>query len=115
MTKTAIPADVMEAAEACYLECEQMDSYGIIETIARAIMAERERLASMPDLTNWQDISAALKTGEEIIGRCGPEWSGFSCFWDGEAFVHLDQDDGVIRYSPTEWMPMPGNRSGAKP
>lgn len=55
----------------------------------------------------WQPIETAPKTGEEFIGRTGPEWSGFSCFWDGAAFVHLDIDDGAIRYSPTEWMPMP--------
>lgn len=54
----------------------------------------------------WQPIKTAPKTGEEFIGRTGPEWSGFSCFWDGEAFVHLDINDGVIRYTPTEWMPM---------
>lgn len=57
--------------------------------------------------SNWQDIGTAPKTGEEFIARTGPEWSSFSCFWDGVAFVHFDKDDGFIRYSPTEWMPFP--------
>ena len=55
----------------------------------------------------WNPIETAPKTGEEFIARTGPEWSAFSCFWDGEAFVHLDKDDGYISYGPKEWLPMP--------
>lgn len=56
---------------------------------------------------SWNTMRSAPKTGEEFIARVGPEWASFSCFWDGEAFVHFDKDDGFIRYSPTEWMQMP--------
>ncbi|MBZ5761527.1 hypothetical protein LAV84_18575 [Rhizobium sp. VS19-DR104.2] len=58
--------------------------------------------------SGWQPIATAPKTGEEIIGRTGPQWGGFSCRWNGEVFIHVDGDDGYISYSPTEWMPMPG-------
>jgi len=38
-----IPEHIREEAEACYLHCEQMDSYGIIETIATALLAAEQR------------------------------------------------------------------------
>lgn len=60
-----------------------------------------------PIMSGWQPIATAPTTGEEIIGRTGPEWGGFSCRWNGEVFIHVDGDDGYVSYSPTEWMPMP--------
>lgn len=58
----------------------------------------------VPD--GWQPIASAPRD-EEFIGRCGAEYKGFSCFWNGEAFVHYDADDGHIYYPVTEWMPFP--------
>lgn len=79
------------------------------EEISTDALARLRRLS--PDanshVTGWQDVSTAPKTGEEFIGRSGPEWSSFSCFWDGSVFVHYDRDDGYIAYTVTEWMPFP--------
>ncbi|NKK06714.1 hypothetical protein GFL93_12670 [Rhizobium leguminosarum bv. viciae] len=36
-----LPDDVRAAAEACYVESEQLDSYGIIATIGKLILDER--------------------------------------------------------------------------
>lgn len=38
-----IPEHIREEAKSCYLNCEQMDSYGIIETIATALLAAEQR------------------------------------------------------------------------
>jgi len=38
-----IPDDIMQVAEACYRECEFMDSYGIIETIGKYLAGERQK------------------------------------------------------------------------
>lgn len=57
-----IPADIQLEAEACYLRSEQMDSYGIVKTIAEYLMAERERCALVADFyaqssvhSDWSD------------------------------------------------------------
>ncbi len=42
MSDVSIPEDLKRAAKACYLECEQMDSDGIVETIGKFLMAERQ-------------------------------------------------------------------------
>jgi hypothetical protein len=44
-----IPDDIKATAEACYLECEQMDSYGIIKTIGKYLAAERNAQVPAPD------------------------------------------------------------------
>lgn len=44
-----IPDDISTSAKACYLECEQMDTDGIIETISKFILAERERCATVAE------------------------------------------------------------------
>lgn len=51
-----IPDDISALAKACYLECEQMDTDGIVETISRFILAERKRCA---------DIAASFSPGGE--------------------------------------------------
>lgn len=55
----------------------------------------------------WQPIETAPKDGIEFIARCGADKPSFSCFWDGTAFMHFDHGEGLISYSPTEWMPLP--------
>ena len=55
----------------------------------------------------WQPIETVPKDGIEFIARCGADKPSFSCFWDGTAFMHFDHGEGLISYSPTEWMPLP--------
>lgn len=55
----------------------------------------------------WRNMDSAPRTGEEFIARVGAGYPAFSCFWNGEAFVHYDKDDGFIRYPVAEWLPMP--------
>ncbi|MBD9539970.1 hypothetical protein IB276_10955 [Ensifer sp. ENS04] len=83
------------------------EGHNALNQLSRRLCAA---LASRPieaEAVVWRSIETAPKTGEEFIARTGPEWSAFSCFWDGDAFVHYDKDDGFIRYEATQWMPMP--------
>lgn len=90
----AIPEDVMQAAEACYAECEQMDSYGIVETIARAILAERER-------SQWQPIDTAPTDGTivNVVGRYADATAGFpryAGYRDGQWFQYSRFEPQVL-------------------
>ena len=94
-----IPEHIREEAEACYLHCEQMDSYGIIETIATALLAAEQRgmeraeeIAEARELTGhprlspgaeinawWsgqeaasQEIAAAIRKAREQMGDNQP-------------------------------------------
>ncbi|GEM_PF-6082809 len=55
----------------------------------------------------WRPIATAPKDGTEFIARCGANKPFFSCFWDGSAFMHYEHGEGLISYSPIEWMPLP--------
>ena len=71
-----------------------------------AITAALAAAAVTPGIPDWRPIETAPKD-EEFIGRCGPGYKGFSCFWDGDAFVHYDPDEGQIYYPVKEWRPFP--------
>ena len=105
--------EVAEKVRNQYLMVRMAEGVDTVETpneaMSAAISAYFSALASPTSAApaQWNPIETAPKTGEEFIARTGPEWSAFSCFWDGEAFVHLDKDDGYISYGPKEWLPMP--------
>lgn len=40
---TAFPKFILDAAEACYAECEQSDSYDIVQCISKSLMKEMEK------------------------------------------------------------------------
>lgn len=94
----------MEAVECCGQPVHDGDPCGYILECC----GKYRTPSPVDQMLGWQDISTAPKTGEEFIARTGPEWSSFSCSWDGEMFVHYDRDDGIIAYGPKQWMPMPG-------
>ncbi|PWE56734.1 hypothetical protein DEM27_10245 [Metarhizobium album] len=48
--KMQVSDEVVAAAEACYAESEQLDTYGIVATISKFLLAERQKIAS--DLFN---------------------------------------------------------------
>jgi hypothetical protein len=83
-----IPEDIKLAADACYLESEQLDSYGIVKVIGRFILAERERCA---DVADYFARSAAYA-----------EWSEDA---RGSAYYSCSDVATAIR-SPTDIKPM---------
>lgn len=70
---TSFPIDITASAEACYAECEQMDSYGIVATISRYLSEERERCAGLAEqkIYPWsiaagEELHEAIMSGEAV-------------------------------------------------
>jgi hypothetical protein len=57
-----------ERARACYLECEQMDSDGIVETISKYLSAEVATLASQNEALR-NSLTDLLELYEVAVGR----------------------------------------------
>lgn len=55
------PEDIRAAAHACYLECEQMDTDGVVDTISKFLAAERNRCAEVADMHARQCASKLNK------------------------------------------------------
>ena len=115
-----LPEDVRAMAEACYIESEQLDSYGIIATIGKFIMASPDRAT---DVWNYDITAAGLDRRLWLATQCGKvtvsRWSDKRKAWEGlatgekpiawQAYTvpshpgdHPQDADSIIALEPTE-------------